>query len=87
MGGGQDLWIHWARARSAQKIFAIMEQRYSFHFRIFENKGGKKFFFQMKSKKKKKVLDFITRGFPCGDFSLYGSPQLGRQSGFFEQKN
>ena len=52
-------------------------------------KEEKKHFFQIKSKKKKKkkVLDFIPRGFPCGDFFHYmAPPQLGRQSGFLNAK-
>ena len=64
-------------ARSARKIFPIMGQCYSFHFRIFENKGGKKCFFpDEKKKKKKKVLDFIPRGFPCGNFFTIWLPPI-----------
>ena len=66
-----------------------MGQRYSFHFRIFENKGGKNNFFQIKSKKKKKVLNFIPRGFPCGDFFtiIWLPPPIRTLVRVFERQN
>ena len=51
-----------------------MGQRYSFHFRIFENNGGKKHFFSDKKQKKKRFWILFLEDFPVGIFSLYGSP-------------
>ena len=52
-----------------------MGQRYSFHFRIFENKGGKKFFFSGKKQQKKKGVGILfLDAFPIGIFTIWLSP-------------
>ena len=61
-------------ARSAWKIFPIMGQRYSFHFRVFEKNKGKKIFFSDKKQKKKRFWILFPEDFLVGIFSLYDSP-------------
>ena len=53
---------------------------------FLKTKEEKNFVLRKKQKKKKKFLDFIPRGCPYREFSLY-APQLGRQSMFFECGN
>ena len=53
-----------------------MGHRYSFHFRIFENKGGKKIFFRKKAKKKKSFWIFFLDDFLIGNFHCMAPPQL-----------
>jgi len=51
------------------------------------NKGGKKHFFQIKSKKKTNVLDFIPKGFPSGDFFTICASPIRTQIRVFEREN